>query len=155
MKKTSTGIQMNKSVDLKDLSGYFANIAAETPISIAYLHGSYLDHTFNKSSDIDIALVMKEHVDKHQRMRIEMKITDLLDHKFRIPFDVRTIDDAPLKVKGEVVTYGKMIYCADDEFRVDFETFVRDRYFDFLPTLHAMREVYFDSIKSGGLLGQT
>jgi hypothetical protein len=144
MKKTSTGIQMNKSVDLKDLSGYFANIAAETPISIAYLHGSYLDHTFNKSSDIDIALVMKEHVDKH-----------LLDHKFRIPFDVRTIDDAPLKVKGEVVTYGKMIYCADDEFRVDFETFVRDRYFDFLPTLHAMREVYFDSIKSGGLLGQT
>jgi predicted nucleotidyltransferase len=146
---------MNKNITERDLMAYFSKIAEDLPISMAYLYGSFLDETFNESSDIDIALVIKEKLDKSQRMKLEMKITSLLDHEFKMPFDVRTINEAPLKVKGEVVTHGKLIYCADEEFRVDFETYIRDRYFDFLPSLHSMRKVYFDSVKSGGLIGQT
>jgi len=145
---------MNKPINEKDLAGYFSKIAEDLPISISYLYGSFLDDTFNKFSDIDIALVINDLPDKHQQMQLEMKITALLDQRFKLPFDIRTINNAPLKVKGEVVTNGKLIYCADDAFRVNFETYVRDRYFDFLPTLHSMREVYLSSVKSGGLIGQ-
>ncbi|MFC2157869.1 nucleotidyltransferase domain-containing protein [Acidobacteriota bacterium] len=146
---------MNKSVNEKDLVSYFEKIAEDMQISMAYLYGSFLDDTFNKFSDIDIALVIKDLPDKQQLMQLEMKLTALLDKRFKTPFDVRTINDAPLKVKGEVVTHGKLIYCADEEFRVNFETYIRDRYFDFLPTLNFMREVYLSSVKSGGLIGQT
>lgn len=146
---------MNKQINKKDLLGYFSKIAEKLPISMAYLYGSFLDDTFNKFSDIDIALILKDLPDKHQQMQLEMKITALLDKRFTKPFDVRTINNAPLKVKGEVVTHGKLIYCVDEEVRVDFETYVRDRYFDFLPTLKNMREIYLSSVKSGGLLGQT
>jgi len=145
---------MKKPTNEKDLAGYFSKIAEDFPVSMAYLYGSFLDDTFNKFSDIDIALVLKDLPDKHQQMQLEMKITALLDQRFRMPFDIRTINNAPLKVKGEVVTHGKLIYCRDEAFRVSFETYVRDRYFDFLPTLNSMREVYLSSVKSGGLIGQ-
>lgn len=146
---------MQKSIDKTQITGYFAEIAENLPISIAYFYGSFLDETFNKNSDVDIALVFKEPPDKLRLFKMEMKITDLLDRKFKIPFDVRTINDAPLKVKGEIITHGELIYCTDEEFRVDFETHYRSRYFDFLPTLRAMREVYLESVKTGGLVGKT
>lgn len=146
---------MNKLTIETKIADIFFEIAEDFSISIAYLYGSFLDDTFNKFSDIDIALVLKNLPDKHQQMKLEMEITTLLDRRFRKPFDIRTINNAPLKVKGEVVTHGKLIYCVDEEFRVDFETYVRDMYFDFLPALHSMRENYFSSVKSGGLIGQT
>lgn len=148
---------MNKPANEKDLAGYFSKIAEDLPILMAYLYGSFLDDTFNKFSDIDIALLMEDLPDKLQQLQVEMKIAALLDQRFKMPcsFDVRTINNAPLKVKGEVVTRGKLIYCRDEAIRVSFETYVRDRYFDFLPTLNSMREVYLSSVKSGGLFGQT
>jgi len=146
---------MNKPINEKDLAGYFSKIAEDSPISTAYLYGSFLDDTFNKFSDIDIALVLRDLPDKHQQIQLEMRITALLDQRFKKPFDIRTINNAPLKVKGEVVTHGKLIYCIDEAFRVSFETYVRDRYFDFLPTLNSMRKDYLSSVKSGGLIGQT
>lgn len=146
---------MNNPIIEKDLADYFSKIAKDLPISMAYIYGSFLDDTFNKFSDIDIALVLEELPDKHRQMQLEMKITALLDKRFRMPFDIRAINNAPLKVKGEVVTQGELIYCADEEFRIDFETYVRDMYFDFLPSLKNMKEVYLSSVKSGGLVGQT
>lgn len=92
---------MNKSTNKKDLAGCFSKIAEDLPISLAYLYGSFLDDTFNKFSDIDIALVLKDLPDKHQQMQLEMKITALLDQRFRMPFDIRTINNAPLKVNLE------------------------------------------------------
>ena len=145
---------MNKPINEKDLAGYFSKIAEDLPVTMAYLYGSFLDDTFNKFSDIDIALIMDDLPDKHQPLQMEMKIASLLDQRFKMPFDIRTINNAPLKVKGEVVTRGRLIYCKDEEFRVSFETYVRDRYFDFLPTLNSMRKVYLSSVKSGGLIGQ-
>ena len=145
---------MNKPINEKGLAGCFSKIAEDLPVTMAYLYGSFLDDTFNKFSDIDIALIMDDLPDKHQQLQMEMKIAALLDQRFKMPFDIRTINNAPLKVKGEVVTRGRLIYCKDEEFRVSFETYVRDRYFDFLPTLNSMRKVYLSSVKSGGLIGQ-
>jgi len=41
----------------------------------------------------------------------------------------------------------------DENLRISFETFIRDRYFDYLPALRSMRRIYFTSIKDGGLIG--
>lgn len=146
---------MKKPIGKKSIADYFAEIAENLPVSIAYLYGSFLDETFHQDSDIDIALVFKEPPEKLQLFKMEMKVTDLLDRKFKIPFDVRTINDAPLKVKGEIITHGELIYSSDEEFRVDFETYIRSRYFDYLPALRSLRDVYLDSVKSGGLIGKT
>lgn len=139
----------------KDLIGFLPQILQDLPIGMAYLYGSYRDGTFNKFSDLDIALVMKETLENHKTIKMEMRISVLLDKKFGLSFDVRCLNNAPLRIKGEVITNGLLIYCSNEDFRVGYETFVRDRYFDFLPALRSMSEVYLSSVKAGGLFGQT
>lgn len=146
---------MNKSKIKKDLIDFFPRIAEDTPISMAYLYGSFLDDSIRTFRDIDIALVIKNMQEKRHLFRLEMQTAVCLDERLKLTFDVRTINEAPLRVKGEIVTNGDLIYCEDEEFRVEFETYVRDMYFDFLPSLRLMRDIYFDSIKTGGFIGQT
>ncbi len=144
---------MKPTVNETKLISHLSGILKNMPVSAAYFYGSYLDNTFNKKSDIDIALLVKEPVDKHKTVKMELNISAQLDQHFTVPFDVRSINTAPLKTKGEIITRGKLIFCSDEELRVEFETHVRSRYFDFMPSLRAMRETYFSSIKSGGIIG--
>lgn len=144
---------MNKLLFLQELKERLPAILQDYPVYMAYLFGSYATTTFNEDSDIDIALVIKEPIEKLTIIKIEMRIAALLDKTSKSPFDLRCINNAPLRIKGEIVTHGKLLFCSDEDFRVSYETFIRSRYFDFLPTLRSMREVYFTSIKTGGLVG--
>lgn len=147
---------MEKPFQIEKLIDYLESTAEEYPIiGIAYLYGSYISGAFHKKSDIDIALVLKNFLEKRQLLKIEMTLAAKLDKEFKCCFDVRSINRAPLRVKGEIITKGKLIYCSDEDFRISFETFIRTRYFDFLPALCSMRKVYFNSIKTGGLIGPT
>jgi len=144
---------MEKMPDIKEFQLDLADILARFPIGAAYLFGSYAEGTQNQDSDLDIALVLNDNLSPLKMLKIEMQVGARLDKKFRTEFDIRCINNAPLRVKGEIVTRGRLIYCADEDFRISFETFVRARYFDFLPSILSMRRVYFTSIKSGGLIG--
>lgn len=137
---------------LSKMKQTFYDILHNSPVNLAYLFGSYADGTHTKDSDIDIALVTKEAFDKLTMFRKEIKIAAQLDKRLNNSFDVRFINDAPLEVKGNIVTHGKLLYCSDEDFRISFETRVRMRYFDYIPALRSMRETYFVSIKNGGLI---
>lgn len=62
--------------------------------------------------------------------------------------DVRTIDTAPLRVQGMVLTRGILLYTRDEGFRVSYEVLTRKRYFDFQPTLKMMRRAYFAQMET-------
>ncbi len=117
-----------KSITLSQLRKHFAKATQNFPVSMAYVYGSYADGTFTKNSDIDIALVIKESMEKLALIRMEMKIAARLDKLFGFSFDIRCINDAPLKTKGEIITCGKLVYCSNEDFRVSFETWIRSRY---------------------------
>jgi len=138
---------------IKEFQPYLMDILARFPVGMAYLYGSYSKGTQNLDSDIDIALVLKDNLSPLRILKIEMQVGALLDKEFQSEFDIRCINNAPLRVKGEIVTRGRLIYCSDEDFRISFETHIRARYFDFLPAILSMRKVYFTSIKSGGLIG--
>ena len=38
--------------------------------------------------------------------------------------DVRIINSLPLAVAGNIITDGVLIYCGDDEARIDYETII-------------------------------
>ncbi len=63
--------------------------------------------------------------------------------------DVRVVNEAPIALRGELVTEGILLYSADESERVEFERRARREYFDFLPVLVRLRESYlrpsFDS----------
>ena len=60
--------------------------------------------------------------------------------------DVRIINSLPLAVAGKIITEGVLIYCRDDNARVDYETAIRSAYFDFLPFIHNYQRTYLEQI---------
>jgi uncharacterized protein len=81
----------------------------------------------------------------YQRFMLELEIGDDLDTRCGIRgADVRSIDNAPLRVQGEVLTYGRLLYSKDEEFRVDFEVRTRKPFYDLQPVLEMMDEAYIE-----------
>ena len=126
------------------------------PVMLAYLFGSAAEGTALPSSDVDIALVLEPKCDipAYDRMKMEFDIAAEVEARCKIrEADVRSIDSAPLTVKGLVLTEGILLYSRDEEFRVEYEAYNRKMYFDFLPVAKMMRDAFFRQLKEEGLSG--
>jgi predicted nucleotidyltransferase len=126
------------------------------PVVLAYLFGSAARNQTHPFSDIDIALLVDyTALVAAQRLRFELMIEDQIVERCGLAqVDVRVINDAPLAVRGEVVTQGLLLFERDRNERIEFETMTRMAYFDFLPLLEELRTSFFADIKSRGLHGQ-
>jgi len=129
------------------------SIFKQYPVQIAYFHGSAAQNRNTKLSDIDIAIVVDYQVDSKQYLNIELELSVALENKTGLKdLDVRIINLAPLEVKGKVLEEGLLVFSADEEKRVAFETYTRDRYFDFKPIANYMHHQFFKRISQEGLI---
>ena len=138
------------------LQAELPGILGRRPVMLAYLFGSVADGTALPSSDVDIALVLGPdcRLSPYDRMRMEFDIAAEIQNKCGIiEADVRSIDSAPIAVKGTVLTEGILLYSRNEEFRVDYETYHRKIYFDFQPVAKMMRETFFRQLREEGLSG--
>lgn len=125
------------------------------PVMLAYLYGSTARGRATPLSDIDIALVVnKDEFDPVDRLKLELEIEEQIVNACELrQAEVRIINDAPIIFRGEVVNDGILLYSRSEEFRVDFETFTRSEYFDFLPVAALHREAYFERLRTRGFHG--
>ena len=117
------------------------------PVLFAYLYGSHAAGDAHAGSDVDIAVFLADSaVDKPMRIEsiIALAFDDALGHT--VDTDVRSMNEAPLVLQGEVATKGVLLYSCDERARVEFETRVRMAYFDFQPTIKAYQEAYIAGI---------
>jgi predicted nucleotidyltransferase len=124
-------------------------IVTSYPIMLAYLHGSVAEGRATPSSDVDVALIFEPNcgLTGYQRLMIELEIAAQVEDHCQIrEADVRSIDSAPLKVQGRVITTGTLVYSRDDTFRISYEVRTRDRYFDYLPTARLLQKEYYKRI---------
>ena len=85
----------------------------------------------------------------------ELEIEDELAARFTLSLvDVRVINSAPVLLRGEVVTHGRLLYARDEDSRIEFETRTRMEYFDFLPAAELYRKTFFENLRQRGLSGQ-
>jgi predicted nucleotidyltransferase len=119
-----------------------------SPVLFAYLYGSYAVDQSHPFSDLDIAIYIKKRLTSRESMKLEMNLSLKIDKKFPggPSSDVRTINHLPLAVAGSVITEGILIYCMDDDERIDFEMNVRRLYFDFLPFIKNYQRTYLAQI---------
>lgn len=133
------------------LKRHLPGILGDRPVLLAYVYGSVAAGYPTPLSDVDIALVLAPdcELDAYQRFMLELDIAAEIERRCGIPnADVRSIDNAPLRVQGKVVTSGQLLYSKDDDFRVAYEVSTRKRYFDFQPVLAMMREAYFARLEA-------
>jgi hypothetical protein len=145
---------------IRQLKQHLPIILQNHPVLLAYIYGSVAAGCPTPLSDVDIALVFAPDckLDSYQRFILELEIGAEIEKHcgIRSP-DVRSIDNAPLSVQGQVVTEGQLLFSKDENFRVAYEVHTRKRYFDFQPVLTMMRESYFSrleaDLKAKGLYG--
>ena len=133
------------------LKQHLPDILYNRPVALAYLYGSVAAGCPTPLSDVDIALVLApgSGLDAYQRLMLELEVQAEIEKRCGIQnADVRSINDAPLAVQGQVVTRGLLVYSLDEDFRVAYEVRTRKRYFDFLPVLTMMRETYFARLET-------
>jgi predicted nucleotidyltransferase len=137
------------------LKSCVADVLSKYPVEIAYLHGSVARGCPLPSSDVDIALVLVELPPSYERLMLELNIQAALEDACHLSnVDVRTINNAPLMVQGNIVQEGVLLYSRNKDRRVAFEVLTRKKYFDYRPMAERMQEAFLDHIRREGLHGQ-
>jgi predicted nucleotidyltransferase len=144
-----------ETTDLVDrLTAGLQAILPAWPVALAHLYGSAATGHATPLSDVDIALVTNEPVDSYRQLKMELRIeTPLADQVGVRNADVRIINDALLAIRGQVACNGILLYCADEEARVHFETTIWDEYFDYEPIARQLREAFLTDVRERGLRG--
>ncbi|MBI3761042.1 MAG: nucleotidyltransferase domain-containing protein [Chloroflexi bacterium] len=149
-------MHVSPELSIESLAPGLADVFAPHPIAAAYIFGSAARGQMTPFSDIDVALLLTAGcVAKSDHLKFELSLeAEIAERCGLSETDVRIINDAPLIVRGRVLTEGVLLYVRDDEFRIDFETRTRTEYFDFLPAVEYLREAFFADVRKRGLDGQ-
>ena len=106
------------------------------------LFGSYSRGTQNAESDIDLAIKIKEKLDKKELYRLSNLLADELNKEF----DLINLDEIGDTFRYEILINGKTLYCKDE---LQFELYKLDMYREFLD-LNESRQEIINNIKKGG-----
>ncbi len=114
-------------------------------VLLAYLYGSYL--RLDTYQDIDIALLLNGTMEPYALFKLQVQIAgeieDLLSP--RVPCDVRVLNDAPVEFQYEAIRTGSIIFCRNEEQKIDYETDMMRQYLDL--------EYLFDRVDQAFLAG--
>lgn len=128
----------------KRINAYISDsIEAKQSIKIAYLYGSVLHpEKFRHKSDIDLAFLLYPSLYKKDPLISSapayMAATEIGLMANR-QTDVIILNAASIETAYQAVTTGIVLYEADHENRLEYESLVRGLYFDFKPFLQNLR----------------
>ena len=128
---------------IKKLLKIAPDVFSDSKVLFAYLYGSIAVDQSHPFSDIYAPqMPLREMFD------LEMALALDIDRKLKgSPLsDVRIMNTLPLVLAGKIITEGTLIYCRDDNARIEYETSIRSAYFDFLPVIHNYQRTYLEQI---------
>ncbi len=125
-------------------------VFAAAGIRFAYLFGSRATGRHRPNSDADIAIMPDAPLD----LLAEAAVADQLAQALQVPaVDLVDLRRAPLRMRGRVLSEGRLLYSSDEPGRVAFEVRTWSEYFDFLPTQRAHRDEFLRRVAARGLNG--
>ena len=105
-------------------------------ISLAYLFGSCVSGTARPGSDVDVAILLFDHLPTPALLD---RLTEDLGAATERRVDLVVLNAAPPLLAREVIARGRLVMCRDEDERVRFETRTTARYQD---TAHLRRVQY-------------
>ncbi|MGI6453184.1 MAG: type VII toxin-antitoxin system MntA family adenylyltransferase antitoxin [Syntrophomonadaceae bacterium] len=118
-------------------------------VSAAWVFGSVATGKDRPDSDIDIAVLFIEGLDKHirfdMRLAIAAELTDLTGRQV----DVIDMQAAPLLLQHQVRRFGYLLFEKDHAYRVDFDVKSRREFLDFYPRLEKRNRQIINKVLEG------
>lgn len=97
-------------------------VLADEPVAVAYLFGSHARGEARPDSDVDVALLVPG-VSASQRFDLQLRVWSHLSTAADVPeLDVIVLEDVPLRLAGQVVVDGVVIYSVDESMRAEYES---------------------------------
>ena len=110
-------IEKNKKEIENKISNYFSK---RKEISAVYIFGSFNTDRFNQNSDLDLALIYSQELDKFKRFDLKLELMAGLEKLIKLEVDVVDFENVDLKLKHQILD-GKLIFCSDQSRRVELE----------------------------------
>jgi uncharacterized protein len=111
-------------------------VGAYEPIAAAYVFGSCARGEATKNSDLDIGIVLRRRgesaLDHHRTLADIASRLERLSPSGKV--DVMVLESQGPVFQHRVLRDGRLVYEADRERRIDFESDAHVRYFDWAPT---------------------
>lgn len=121
----------------------FIQIFRKEGVLLAYIFGSSAIGNATRESDMDIAVLLPENLNKSDRFNIRLRLIDKLSSIFKKNIDMVVLNDtASLFFKYVIITEGQIIYEKFEGSRGQFESGIMGRYFDFQPFLNLYNKHY-------------
>lgn len=135
------------------LSLALARVAAASGIVCAYLYGSRARDDHRRESDYDIGVFLASPPGSAEEGgRLELRLGGDLERAAGVgPVDVRVLDGAPLRVRGAVLTYGRLLFSGDERRRVAIERDTRIAYLECRERLRSVDREILAGIAEHGL----
>jgi len=106
----------------------------EKKIIFAYLYGSFVKEDEFNDIDIGIYLEKEKFLSDYAIFKYSLSLSSKIEMELPdFEIDMRVLNEAPLSFQYQVITEGRIVIEKDNDKRVDFESYVRDLYFDFIP----------------------
>lgn len=133
-------------------AGLLPCFAAKEPIVVAYLFGSYARGEASALSDIDIAILLQPSLDAAARFTLRLRVTEDIKAMLRDQaIDVMVLNDVPLALSYRVIRDGVVLYCRDEQMRIEWTASTVSRYLDFKPFIDRHEKAVLDRVRRGDL----
>lgn len=140
-----------QSVLIKLISSYFAK---DKSVVAAYLFGSHATGKNNEHSDIDIAILLRDDLDRRKFQELALKFTcDLIKCLKANKVDIVILNSAGPITRHQIFEHGQMIFCRDPKRAMRFKDLSISEYLDFLPFRRASEMKMLANIRRGGRYG--
>ena len=112
----------------KKLAGFFNK---QEDVKLAYLYGSTAKGKERTLSDVDIAVLLDESLNKKERFNLQLKLISELTGILKTDkVDLVVMNDAPLSLKYEIIKANHPLFVRDEGERIDLEHKILSRYLD-------------------------
>jgi uncharacterized protein len=118
-------------VELSEIQEQARTILEMYPeVVCAYLFGSFADGVQRSSSDVDLAILLDDNLDKFKAFEMSLAIGDELERRLRRKVDLIVLNHAHLAIAFQAIR-GRLIYDTDPVKRSLFAARIMSRYYDY------------------------
>ncbi|MFW6001607.1 MAG: type VII toxin-antitoxin system MntA family adenylyltransferase antitoxin [Halanaerobium sp.] len=108
---------MEKNIIEEKINEYFSK---QDSITAVYIFGSFLEDRFKQQSDIDIALIFNENIEKYKKFKFRLQFIKGLEKLLQREVDIIDFEEVSLKMQHQILS-GRLILCKNNVRRVMLE----------------------------------
>lgn len=123
-------IQKDLNEVIKSIQENFKDLAEGCNISLLYVFGSYAKGKNTASSDLDIAVLLKEGFRPMDKLNLLGELTSVFK---REDIDLVIMNSANSVLRHQIIKYGKLVYMENEDVKVSFEVKTLKEYMDMEP----------------------